>query len=83
MCQVGNIIGCTVYNLLGNCTTCLLGSYPSSTGKSCLSFPSFITNNCKTFSIANNNLGCSECRTGYKLVSNSCTILDDYKLGCN
>ncbi len=83
MCLVGNIPGCSVYGLLGNCVTCVAGTYLSSSGKSCLSFPTFITNNCKTFAIANSNLSCTECRSGYKMTSNACTILDDYKLGCN
>ena len=83
MCTMGRIPNCTAYTMYNQCTACVTGFYLSTSTKSCLAMPTFITYNCKTFALATNVLSCSECQTGYKINSGACTILDTYKQGCN
>lgn len=83
VCALGDIDNCTEYNDYRSCKTCATGYYLSNSTKSCISMPTFITDNCQVFALSSNILECSTCRSGYKLTSKTCTVLDSYIQGCN
>jgi hypothetical protein len=45
--------------------------------------PTYVSNNCAVFALSANTLGCTTCKSGYKLNTGSCVVLDSYLVGCN